>query len=145
MGSLEDSSLWSAPSHFTDGWFWKAHPLSNCKYLSNICTNLSKIDVLHIAQLIGSFFFFRFLERLTFSSEILISCNKSHTMYGPWNPICTFEEEEKTLLFTESNVSFAFIFYVGFGLSYQMYQSDNFCGQLRLISWWSWCCYIVLY
>ena len=50
MEGFEDCSLWSARSHLMDGWLRKAHLLSNCKYLSNICTNLSQIDVLHIAQ-----------------------------------------------------------------------------------------------
>ena len=60
---LEDCSLWSALSDLTDGWLRKAHPQR--KYLSNICTNLSQIDLLHIAQLFRIFWqYWQFLQKI---------------------------------------------------------------------------------
>ena len=69
----------------------KSSSSSDCKYISNICTNLSKIDLLHIAEL--SRFCSWLPKRLTISyNSILVSHIKVTLMnnsgalysYAPW-------------------------------------------------------------
>ena len=82
MESLEDSSLWSAPSYFTDGWF----PLSNRKYFSQIFVQISPKLINNILHgLSESFHICGIIDNL-FKRFWYPATTKKHTIYKCIDP-----------------------------------------------------------